>query len=54
VSYKSFHLYNLSLACVSIECVGLPSIVILGDRGEDRCRGLIMDWIGGDGWISVE
>jgi hypothetical protein len=28
-----------------------PSVVMRGDRGEDRCRGLSMHWIGGDGWI---
>jgi hypothetical protein len=31
--------------------VGLPSIVMCGDRGEDRCCGLSMGWKGGDGWI---
>jgi hypothetical protein len=41
----------LSLARVIIESFGLPSIVMLGDRGEDRCRGLIMGWNGRDDWI---
>jgi hypothetical protein len=40
----------LSLACVSIESVGLPSIVMWGDHGEDRCYGLSMGWNGEDGW----
>jgi hypothetical protein len=39
----------LSLACVIVERFGLPSVVLRGDHGEDRCRGLSMDWIGGDG-----
>jgi hypothetical protein len=30
----------LSLACDSIESVGLPSVVMWDDRGEDRCCGL--------------
>jgi hypothetical protein len=30
----------LSLACVSIESVGLLSVVMWVDRGEDRCCGL--------------
>jgi hypothetical protein len=30
----------LSLACVSIESVGLPSVLMWGDRGEVRCCGL--------------
>jgi hypothetical protein len=38
----------LSLACVSIESVGLPSM--RGDCGEDRCCGLSIGWNGGDGW----
>jgi hypothetical protein len=41
----------LSLACVSIESVGPPSIEMWGDRGEDHCCGLSMGWNGGDGWI---
>jgi hypothetical protein len=41
----------LSLACVSIESVGLPSVMMWGDYGEDRCSGLSMGWNGGDGWI---
>jgi hypothetical protein len=41
----------LSLACVIVESVGLPSVLIWGDRGEDRCCGLSIGWNGGDGWI---
>jgi hypothetical protein len=43
----------LSLACVIVERFGLPSVVVWRDRGEDRYRGLSMDWIGGDGWIPL-
>jgi hypothetical protein len=31
--------------------VDLPSIVIWGDRGEDRCCGLNISWNCGDSWI---
>jgi hypothetical protein len=41
----------LSLAWVSIESVGLPSVVMRGDCGEDRCCGLSMVWNGRDGSI---
>jgi hypothetical protein len=41
----------LSLACFSIESIGLPSVVMWGDSNEDRCCGLSMDWIGGEGCI---
>jgi hypothetical protein len=34
-----------------LSSVGLPSIVMCGDRGEDRCCGLSIGWNGGDGWI---
>jgi hypothetical protein len=40
----------LSLACVLLS-VGLPSAVMRGDRGEDRCCGLSIGWNGGDSWI---
>jgi hypothetical protein len=30
--------------------VGLPSIEMRVDHGEDRCCGLSMSWNGGDGW----
>jgi hypothetical protein len=36
---------------LSVESVGLPSVVMYGDYGEGRCRGLSMDWNGGDGSI---
>jgi hypothetical protein len=39
----------LSLACIIVESFGLPSVVMCGDHGEDRCRGLSMGWNGGDG-----
>jgi hypothetical protein len=41
----------LSLSCVIIESIGLPSFMMSGDCGEDRCCGLSMGWNGGDGWI---
>jgi hypothetical protein len=41
---------TLSLACVSIESVGLPFVVMWGDRGEDECCGLSMGWNDGDSW----
>jgi hypothetical protein len=34
---------------LSVESVGLPSIVMSGDRGEIRCYGLSMVWNGGEG-----
>jgi hypothetical protein len=34
---------------LSVESIGLPSIVMRGDRGEDRCNGLSKDWSGGEG-----
>jgi hypothetical protein len=43
----------LSLACTSIESVGLPSIMMCGDYGEVRCCALSMGWNGGDGWILL-
>jgi hypothetical protein len=33
---------------LSVESVGLPSIVMWGDRGEVRCYGLSKVWNGGD------
>jgi hypothetical protein len=39
----------LSLACVSVQSVGLPFIVMWGDRGEVRCYGLSKVWNGGEG-----
>jgi hypothetical protein len=50
VSCKSFHPYDVEFDLWSIESVGLPSIVMCGDRGEDRCCGLSKVWNGGDGW----
>jgi hypothetical protein len=35
---------------LSVESVGLPSVVMLGDRGETRCCGLSKVWNGRDGW----
>jgi hypothetical protein len=35
---------------LSVESVGLPSVMMRGDRGEVRCYGLSKDWNGGDGW----
>jgi hypothetical protein len=37
---------------LSVESVGLPYIVMRGDRGEVRCYGLSKVWNGGDGWNS--
>jgi hypothetical protein len=31
--------------------VGLPSVVMLGDRGEDQRWGLSIGWNDGDSWI---
>jgi hypothetical protein len=38
----------LSLAYIIIESFSLPSVMLWGDHGEDRCRGLSMGWNGGD------
>jgi hypothetical protein len=35
---------------LSVESVGLPSVVMCGDRGEIRCCGLRKVWNGGDCW----
>jgi hypothetical protein len=35
---------------LSVESVGLPSVVISGDRGEVRCCGLSKVCNGGDCW----
>jgi hypothetical protein len=35
---------------LSVESVGLLSVVIWGDRSEIRCCGLSNVWNGGDGW----
>jgi hypothetical protein len=35
---------------LSVESVGIPSVVKCGDLGEVRCCGLSMCWNGGDGW----
>jgi hypothetical protein len=43
----------LNLACVSIKSVGLPSVVMWSDHGEDRSCGLSMGWNGGDSWIPL-
>jgi hypothetical protein len=34
---------------LSVESVGLPSVVMCGDRGEVRCCGLSKVWNGGEG-----
>jgi hypothetical protein len=34
---------------LSVDCVGLPSVVLWGDRGEIRCYGLSIVWNGGEG-----
>jgi hypothetical protein len=41
----------LSLTCVIIESVGLPSVDMWFDRGEDQYCGLSIGWNGGDSWI---
>jgi hypothetical protein len=50
VSRKSFNLYDIEFDLWSVESIGLPSVVMCGDRGEVRCFGLRKDWNGGDGW----
>jgi hypothetical protein len=49
VSYMSFHLYDVEFDLWSVESIGLPSVVMWGDRGEIRCYGLSKVWNGGDG-----
>jgi hypothetical protein len=34
--------------------VGLPSVVMCGDRAEVRCCGLSKVWNGGDGWNPLD
>jgi hypothetical protein len=46
VSYKSVHLYDVEFDLWNIESVGLPTIVMLGDRGEVQCFGLRKVWNG--------
>jgi hypothetical protein len=45
-----FHLYDVEFDLWNVESVGLPSVVMLGDRCEVRCCGLSKVWNGGDGW----
>jgi hypothetical protein len=33
---------------LSVESVGLPSVMMWGDHGEVRCYGLSKDWNGGE------
>jgi hypothetical protein len=40
----------LSLVCVNVESLGLPSVEMRVDHGEDQCCDLSMGWNGGDGW----
>jgi hypothetical protein len=40
----------LSLACVNVESLGLPSVEMRVDHGEDQCCDLSMGWNGGDSW----
>jgi hypothetical protein len=42
----------LSFACVFVR-VGLPSVMMCGDCGEDRYCGLSNVGIGWDGWIPL-
>jgi hypothetical protein len=35
---------------LSVKSVGLPSVVMWGDRGEVQCRGLSKDRNGGEGY----
>jgi hypothetical protein len=35
---------------LSVESVGLPSVMTGGDRGGIQCCGLSMVWRGGDSW----
>jgi hypothetical protein len=35
---------------LSVESVGLPSVMMSSDRGEIRCCGSSKVWNGGDGW----
>jgi hypothetical protein len=37
---------------LSVESVGLPSIIMSAGRGEGQYCGLSKVWNGGDGWIS--
>jgi hypothetical protein len=40
----------LSLTCVSVENVGLPSVVMRVHRGEVQCCGLSKVWNARDDW----
>jgi hypothetical protein len=53
VSYKSSIFMKLRLACVNVESVGLPSIMMRVDHAEVQCCGLSKGWNGGHGWNSL-
>jgi hypothetical protein len=44
-----FNFMMLILACVIVESIGLPSIMMRVDHGEVRCCGLSKGWNGGHG-----
>jgi hypothetical protein len=46
----SIHLYDVEFDLWNVEGVGLPSIMMRGDRGEVQCCGLSKVWNGEDGW----
>jgi hypothetical protein len=50
VTCKSVHLYDVEFDLWNVESVGLPSVVMRGDRSEVRCCGLSKVWNAGDGW----
>jgi hypothetical protein len=50
VSCKSVHLYDVEFDSWNVQSIGLPSVMMLGDRGEVRCYGLSKVWNGGDSW----
>jgi hypothetical protein len=46
------HECHTSVSIFIVLSVGLPSVMILGDRGEDQCCAVSIGWNGGDSWIS--
>jgi hypothetical protein len=49
VSCKYVHLYDVKFDLWNVESIGLPSVMMWGDRGEARCCGLSKVWNGGEG-----
>jgi hypothetical protein len=50
VSCKSIHLYDFEFDLWCVKSIGLPFVVMGGERGEVRCCGLSKVWNREDYW----